>query len=380
MAPETASIGFQRDDRMSGLTALERLDAIARQNAPPVVNVALSLSTKEVERYSVVRVLTACREQDTELSFERELSVECWKRMRRPGEPAGYEAIIPYEVLQRDLSVASGGSYLASDIRVPMVADAQRPRGIVRRAGATFLTGLGANVSIGRQSGTATVKWLSSETDSASESQQTIGAVALAPKTVSAYTELSDRLWRMAPALAEFTIRRDLVGIAETALDQAALNGSGASGQPLGIMNTAGVGTFNGASITWANVIEAQTDVLGNNAAPNPPLFAYTTTPAIAGTLAQRQGFSTNAPIWLGGLDEGTVAGARALSSNSVPSATIVAGDWSQLVVGEFGPGIEVRINPYANFPAGILGLGLFYSVDVGVLFPNSFTVATSVS
>lgn len=363
-------------------TPLERLEALSRQmQAPPAGNVALNLSPKEIERYSIVRALTACREKDASTSFEREISLECWKRMRRVGSPAPHELVVPHEILQRDLQVAlaSAGGFLTGDPRVPTLADAQRPRGIVRRAGATIITGLSGDVLVARQTGTATVKWLTNEVDAAAESQQTVANVALTPKTVSAYTEVSRQLWTQAPVLAELLVRRDLAGLAETALDAAALAGSGASGQPLGIVNSP-VGTFTGASIAWSGVLEAQTDVFTASAAANPAAFAYVTTPAVASLLAQRQGFSTLEPIWRGALDEGSVAGARAFSSTSVPSATILLGDWSQFVVAEFGPGIELRVNPYANFPAGIIGVVVFYTLDVGMFFPNAFSVATSVS
>lgn len=354
---------------------------LAGATLPPGANVSLKLSSKEVARYSVGAALAACQEKNASASYERELTVECWKRMKRAGDPAPYELIVPYEVLwqQRDVSVAaSGGGYLVES-KVPMLADFPRPRGIARRVGTTFLTGVASNVSVARQSATATTKWLSSELDYAAESQQTVQTIPLAPRTVSAYEERSPLLALQAPDLSELLIRRDLAALAEGALDVAMINGTGTA-DPQGIITTQGVGTFNGGSVTWANVLEAQTDVLNANARASPASFAYVTTPAVANVLATRQGFSTNAPMWLGGLDEGTLAGARAFSSTNVPAATIVAGDWSQLLVAEFGPGVEIRVNPYAQFKAGIIGYSLFYTVDTAVIWPSAFSVATSVS
>ena len=354
---------------------------LAGATTPAGGNVALNLSAKEIQKYSVGGALNACRMRDTRPSYERELSVECWRRMKRSGDPAAYEMVVPYEIFwaRRDLSVAAGGgSYLTED-RVPMLAD-QRPRGLVRRAGATFITGASANVSIAREDATATIRWLTSETDSASESAQTITQVPLVPKTVSVYVERSRLLSLLAPALSELLIRRDLARLADGALDAAAINGSGTNGQPLGIVGTPDVGTVTGTSIAWAGILEAQSDVLSANALVNPGAFGYVTTPAIAETLSKRQGFSTNAPIWQGPLDAGTVGGAPAFSSTSVPAATIIAGDWSQLVICEFGPGVEVRVNPYADFPAGIVGFAMFYTVDCAVTFPTAFSVATSVN
>ena len=120
--------------------------------------------------------------------------------------------------------------------------------------------------------------------------------------------------------------------------------------------------------------------MLNANALASPASFAYVTTPTVAALLAKRQGFSTNEPMWEGPLDTGTIADCPAFSSTNVPATTIVAGDFSQLIVAEFGPGVEIRANPFANFAAGITGFAMFYTVDIGVAFPTAFSIATSVS
>jgi HK97 family phage major capsid protein len=369
---------------MEVLEAYTRLHPQQPVRQAPAKNVALGLTPKEVAKYSVARVLTAFYDKTIDASYERTLTEDCWKRMGRPGTPFADTVILPYEVVdvvrqQRDLSVASGGGGFLIEDRIPMLADAQRPRNLVRRAGATYLTGLKANQSIPRVNATATGAWLSTEAAQPAESQQTIVSVPLMPRTYSVYVERSRLLWLMAPELSERAIRSDLYQIAEGALDVAALAGTGTS-QPQGIIGTSGVGSFTGASIAWAGVLEAQSDVLNANALASPTSFAYVTTPSVAELLAKRQGFSSTAPMWIGGLDEGTLAGARAFTSTNVPAATIVAGDWSQLVVAEYGPGIEIRINPAANFQAGIIGFALDYTCDCAVTFPTAFSVATSVS
>jgi len=202
----------------------------------------------------------------------------------------------------------------------------------------------------------------------------------LSAKTVGAYTEVSRLLQEQTGALAEKIVRRDLASVTSTALDVAALAGSGTSGQPQGIVGTASIGGFTGASIAWADALNAQTDVLTSNAAGDGSSFAYVTTPAVAATLAARQGFCTNAPLWMGPLWQGTVAGGRAYSTTSAPSATIVAGNWSELIIAEWGSGIELIVSERANFKAGIIGIAAFYTVDVAVADVGAFSVATSVS
>ena len=41
---------------------------------------------------------------------------------------------------------------------------------------------------------------------------------------------------------------------------------------------------------------------------------------------------------------------------------------------------LQVEVNPYANFTAGIIGVRAMYSIDVGVRYAAAFSLATSVT
>jgi hypothetical protein len=88
---------------------------------------------------------------------------------------------------------------------------------------------------------------------------------------------------------------------------------------------------------------------------------------------------TTASPLWEGNVWDGTMAGFPAMSSNQVPTATEIFGDWNEVVVGEWGV-LEIEVNPYANFQAGIIGVRALYSLDVGVRRAFAFSVATSIT
>ena len=88
---------------------------------------------------------------------------------------------------------------------------------------------------------------------------------------------------------------------------------------------------------------------------------------------------STYSPIWRGNILDGVCAGFRGMTSNQVPSANLLFGDFNQLVIGEWGT-LEIEVNPYANFAAGIMGVRAMYSIDVGVRYAGAFSLATSVT
>jgi hypothetical protein len=54
-------------------------------------------------------------------------------------------------------------------------------------------------------------------------------------------------------------------------------------------------------------------------------------------------------------------------------------GDWDQVVIAEWGV-LQVEVNPYANFQAGIIGVRAMVSVDVGLRYAAAFSLATSIT
>ena len=339
------------------------------------------LSITEVANYSIVRAIEAAREGHWRgAPFERDVTLDALERQGDP-DTGPHRLIVPGAVLTRDLnaSTTTAGGYLA-DAVVQGVVDALRPVSVVLRAGAQTLTGLRGNQTYARQGGIATITWMPTETTQATETATlNFGQLAISPKTVSAFIEESRTLKLMAPDLAEAVARDTLRKSLATALDLAAISGSGASGQPTGITNTAGIGAFAGASLAYAGLLEAQTDVLTNNALGGGEV-TFVCRPTIASLLAARQGFGTTAPMWIGPLAAGQLVHCPAFSSMNVPADTLIGGDFAQLLIAEWGVGIEVKANPYANFQAGIEGYAAFLTCDVALLVRESFTVATSIT
>jgi HK97 family phage major capsid protein len=121
-------------------------------------------------------------------------------------------------------------------------------------------------------------------------------------------------------------VMEDLAKVLGVALDAAGIN-VGGSGAPVGILGTASIGAFTGTTLGLAALLDAQVDVAG--AMRCTPSCAYLTTPTVASLLAQRQRFaSTDTPLWVGNILEGNVLGFRAASTNQMPAATAIFGDF----------------------------------------------------
>src|SRR5882672_35054 len=360
----------------------------------------LDLTAKETQRYSLSRAILAVRDSNwKKAGFEAESSRAICEKLNKVPDPNRF--YVPFEVQQRaigpevmDMVVrhlaskgvlyrdltsagASGSQFLVSTTNLGFV-ELLRNLSVMLRMGTTELPGLRDNITIPKQSAAGTAFWLSTEATAITESQPTFLQLALSPKNVGGYTEISRQMLLQSSPQAEGLVTADLAAIVALAIDAAGLNGSGAAGQPLGIIGTAGIGSVLGTTLGYPGIVEFQTDTAGGNA-----LFdssGYVSTPAVAGLLKQRVKFtSTASPIWEGQLINGQVDGYRALASLQMPAANMLFGNFATVLLASWGV-LEIEVNPYANFPAGIVGVRAMASVDIGVRYPTAFSLATTIT
>jgi HK97 family phage major capsid protein len=364
---------------------------------------SLGLSDNEAKKFSICRAIMAVAGDDWKnAGFEAECSAEIAKRMGKVSDPKRF--YVPYEVQrnakqlvsgqrvtaadrqmmrQQDMSRAdvvgttTAGGYLVETINLSFI-ELLRNRTAAFRLGATVLSGLVGNVSIPKQTGAASAFWLSTETTQITEVEQTFGQLAFTPHTVGGYTEISRLLLLQSSPDVEGIVNADLAAIIGIAVDAGVINGSGAAGQPHGIIGLAGVGTATGTALGLAGLLTAQSTVGAANVVP--VRGGWATTFTNSALLRQRQEFAnTYSPLWYGSVWDGMMLGYPGLATNQVPAGDVIFGDWAQVVVAEWGV-LEVEVNPYANFQAGIIGVRAIMTIDVGVRYPGAFYVITAVT
>jgi HK97 family phage major capsid protein len=347
----------------------------------PLETPNIGITEKETKKYSILRAIRSMVDRDwKDAGFERECHQAIMKRAGMTEAPNnGF--FVPYEVQTRDMTASTanqGGVLVQTNVQAQSFIELLRARTVVGQLGATMLSGLQGNVTIPRQTAAGTAVWLANEASAITEGQQVLGQLSLAPKNVGAYTEISRQLMLQSSMAADQLVINDLVAVLARAIDLASLEGTGASGQPTGISLTAGIGAVTGTSLAYAGVIEFQSDVAAANALT--PNCAYVTTPVVAALLTARQRFaSTDTPLWQGNLLDGNMVGFRAQATTAVTAASMVFGDFSSVVIGEWGM-LEIALNPYANFAAAITGVRAIQTVDVGIRYPGAFSRATSIT
>ncbi|PZP97509.1 MAG: phage major capsid protein [Variovorax paradoxus] len=368
----------------------------------PQSEAKLGLSASETKRYSLMNAVRACADKNwAQAGFELECSREISKRLQVVVDPNKF--YVPFEVQGRQVNASAGsmitaeqqrqmGRYARRDLTAGAAAaggylvgtenmsfiEILRNRSIAYRMGARRLAGLQGNVTIPRQTAAATAVWLANESSSITESQQTLGQLAFSPKTVGAYTEISRQLMLQSSPDAEAMVTADLGSVCALAVDVGAIRGSGTAGEPTGIVNTAGIGSVTGTALGYGGVLEFQSDVATANVQPS--AGGYVTTPLVAAQMMQRVKWAgTASPLWEGNLWDGQMAGFGAMSTNQMAAATMLFGDWAQLVVAEWGV-LQIEVNPYANFQAGIIGVRAMVSVDVGLRYAAAFSLANTIT
>lgn len=335
----------------------------------------VGLTDKEVRQFSVLRALNALANPSDkkaweEAAFEREVSEAASKAAGKSARGI----FVPGEVLRakRDLTVGSataGGNLVATDLMADSFIELLRNRSVVQRAGATVMNGLVGNVAIPKQTGAATAYWVA-ESGAPTESQQTVGQVAMSPKTVGAYTDFSRRLILQSSLDVENMVRRDLAAVIALAIDTAALYGTGNSNQPTGLKLQSGLNTkdFAAANPTFAELVAMESEVAADNA--DIGTMRYLVNAMMRGALKTTEKATGTAQfVWEPG---NTVNGYATEVSNQIASGDVFFGNFADLLIG-FWSGLDLTVDPYAGATSGTVRVIALQDVDIAVRNAVSF-------
>lgn len=355
---------------------------------------AIGMGARDRQRFSFLRLMNAVANPlDRHAVEAAAFELECSRAAQQRSGKDVDGATIPVDMLrtsqrdmQRDLVVGTanvGGDLVAEELLAGSFIDMLRNQMSVMQAGATMLTDLNGNIAIPRQTGGATGYWVAENGD-VTESTPTFDQVAMTPKTVGALVEYSRQFLLQSSIDAETFVRMDIMRQLALALDAAALNGSGSSGQPRGVMQTSGIGSVaggtNGAAPSWSHIVKLETEVATDNALQG--TLGYITNSKVRGVLKETEKFTGGGrEIWSEG--NAPLNGYSAIVSNQVPStltkgtssgncSAILFGNWADVVIGMWG-GLDILLDPYTGSASGKKRIVAHQSVDVAVRHPESF-------
>ena len=383
LAREAISDGKSVDEFRAAL--LEKMNARAAEQRSPI-----GLTDKEAGSFSFLRLMAhLANPADAGLreaaAFELEVCRATAQRLGRKAKGA----LVPTDVLSRALTTTGAASTIQTDVLAQSFIDLLRNRMVVRQLGATVLGGLQGNISVPRQSGGATAQWVA-EGVAPTQSTQTFDSVTLSPKGVAAETQVTTQTLIQSSIDMEAMIRTDLATVMALAIDLGCINGSGAAGEPLGILNTPGIGsvTVGGAALSNADpLIDLEAAVANANA--DVGSLSYLTNSHVVAQLKKLK-TTTGEYIFNNGSDEGPnfvgdVNGYGVARSNQVPNnlgagtnqSALLFGNWSDLMIGEWGA-LDLQVDPYTG-GVGNVKIKALQFVDCAVRHPESFAAITDI-
>ena len=346
-----------------------RIEA-AREKAPKAeAPKELGLDDKDIAKYSIARAIRA--KIDGRDCFELEVSREACKKLGK--ESRGI--YIPEEILmKRAFDTTAGAGLIGTEHRAQDFITVLRNALIFDRLGVQVLPGLRGNVSIPKQTGSATVAWVT-EGNAPAASAPSVGNVTLTPHDLACYVPITRSALMQSLPIADGIVQADMIAGMRHGLQIAFFHGTGSSGQPTGLASVLATASreFDVAtpgSETYAELVGAEGMVLGKGLSGIKWAVSGRALTAMRGLLRSTYGDQYLAA--LRGDDEGEIIGRTALFTDDIQTAYGFIGDFSQSFFGMWG-GLDLLVDPYTEAPSGTIRVVTHQDADFAVRHAEAF-------
>lgn len=370
------------------ITRAVRAESAAAEQAgkTPPLNSHNTTEARDLSDYSLLKAVRSIMPGGAPLEgIEKEMHQQAVSEARAAGESVQGVGIPQMLLSKRDNSVTmptqpqDGGSLVEKNLRP--VIDLLRPRSVLRELGAQFLTGLTGVIGVPTMASGAVSTW-KPEVGELDKSNQTFSDAEMKPKRLGTYAIRSKQFLIQTAPSVEAMLRQDLENSIIEALEIAAINGLGTANQPLGILNTAGIGSVvggaNGGAITRSTLIALAAAVEAQNVRLTNPGYLINVP-----TKAKLMDTRTDAGSGLFVLDSlDTLMGYKYATTQEVPSNLVkgtgtglsaaIFGNWSDLLVGQWG-GLDLTVDPYTLATNGQIRIIIQSFFDVLVQRPKAF-------
>lgn len=359
-------------------------------------DVRIGLSDKEAQSFSFTRLIASASEpQNAKLREAAAFEHETCTAARHLSFSKKGNYTVPYDVLRakvpqavRAALSASGSDIVATNLLAQDFVEFLYNQTIVRKAGAYALDGLVGNVTIPTQSGTATSYWLGTDTSALTESEAAFGQLSLTPMQVTGFTRYSRQLLAQSTPAVEQLVRNDLAEVLAIAVDEGAINGSGAGGQPTGILKTAGIGSValgtNGGAPTFTAIVDLVGALMKANAYKGKLGFAINGN--VFETLATTARIGSTYPVFIINDPFTNLLGLPIYNSMQVPNnltkgtgtslSAMILGNWAELIIGSWA-GLDILVDPYTYAANSEVAVYAYQLVDTALRHAASFAAIT---
>ena len=366
----------------------------------------LGLSKREIKRFSLCRLLlhmtepTNARLADA-AGFELEVSRAAADLQARTLNKSARGVLIPWEVLgvsraaetpgQVVGTFGDGGALVGTDRLDAQFIDLIRNRSAFLNSGLTMLSGLEGNVEIPKKLSSSQYYFVGENAD-VPNSKLTFGLVNMIPRTIGVRVPISRRMMLQSSPDIDNLVRLDMAESVALGMDSTIGYGTGSNGQPLGIINTTGIGSVtltNGkskafpvslggapTSLTcgeWDNYVDLETELAIDNL--DDGSMRYIMNSVVKGALKQTLRASAAGSDYIM-TDAGQVNGYPVVVSNQMQLNDVLFGNFADCVVGMWS-GLDLIVDSVTQAASGQTILNVHQDFDVAVRRPQSFALGT---
>jgi HK97 family phage major capsid protein/HK97 family phage prohead protease len=296
----------------------------------------------------------------------------------------GGEIVLPFDFVRAggadDFQAASGSGSGAVATQVPEYIAALYAPLLLEQLGAITMRGLSSDLKMPRTTVKASAT-AETEVSEAASSGLNIGELTMAPKRYASFSKISRQLQIQSAVGIDAAIMRELRMGFEAKINVDCLTGASGGDNIVGLINTVGVNTLTPADNTdYAAIVGALYQlVLANHGLTAASRWALS---------PEAHNLFDNAVQVTGVkalLNNNQLKGLPYMASPYLPDASAgvgraLFGDFSGLMVGYWGAGIEFIIDPYSLKKFSQIEIQAVQYVDLGVAQPSGFAVCSDIS
>ena len=305
---------------------------------------------------------------------------------------AGFEKEVFDNMRQRAMSSGndSAGGFIVPDESIPQVIEALKAEVIAFQLGAREIPAVGSPLYIPRIGTSVTAQWMTGENQTITASDLALQQIQMSPKSLAARVILSNQLMELSQPTADSMIESDIVSQLAIGLDKGILEGTGATGQPLGVVTDPNVLTESISSGPTFEQLVGFIDALAQANALKGKL-GWAMHPAIFTTLMKLK--STNAAAGTPSLDVSrhivtekapdSILGYSFATSTSFTASSgagaMVFGNWEDVLVAMWG-GLRLRASDLSDdaFSKDQTHIRAIMRADTALRHPESFCVSAA--
>jgi len=340
----------------------------------------LGLSDKEKKQYSFFRAINASITNNWDKAgFEKEVSDEVAKSLGKQAR----SFFVPNDILNSVQKRALGANTLSSGQHITGMMnstlmgeafiDVLRDKMLLPQLGSPKLSNLKSIINIPAKTESSTGTWIA-EGDDIPDSKFKVSQKTLSPKIIAGYIEYTRTAVQLSNPAVEALAYDDLASALALPADLAAFAGTGANNQPFGIIHTADIPSVDGSELDYGKVLDMVAQVEQANALSD-NMF-WVSNAILKGKLKQIP-LVPNYPSFLM-KEDNTMCGYKHKVKTGLDNNTLIFGDFSQILMGEFGV-LDIWVNDKIS-SAGSIRIYGFYSLDYLIRHKNAFVFSDDVA